>query len=59
MTLKHVWMELNGTLMDVNNITVDDQGKLYVWAHACTENYVKGKYDALRSWRRQSLIGCL
>lgn len=38
-------MELNGTVKDnLEDITVEDEGKLYIWSYANTENDPQGTF---------------
>ena len=42
--LRNVWMEVNGTISDSLEYTIDKRGSLSVWSTGHTLNYPKGFY---------------
>ena len=42
-TLREVWMEVNGTVEGAQHIAIEDEGELYIWAHAKSDGYSQGK----------------
>lgn len=42
--LRNVWMEVNGTISDSLEYTIDQKGSLSVWSTGHTANYPKGFY---------------
>lgn len=41
-TMREVWAELNGTIIGLEDISVENGGKLYIWSYANTEGSPEG-----------------
>ena len=41
-TLRGVWMEVNGTIKGAEDITIEDSGELYLWSYAHTDGNAVG-----------------
>lgn len=42
-TLRDVWAEINATVSGMDEITVENNGELYVWSYARTDGYPEGE----------------
>lgn len=43
MTLREVWVEINGTIEGMDVINVENDGELYIWSYANTDKYDEGQ----------------
>ncbi|XP_070535283.1 uncharacterized protein [Ptychodera flava] len=43
--MRDVWMEVNGTLADIEDFTVESGGLLYFWSYGSTRNQIDGVYQ--------------
>lgn len=43
MTLREVWVEINGTIEGMDVINVENDGELYIWSYANTDGYNEGQ----------------
>ncbi|XP_070535280.1 uncharacterized protein [Ptychodera flava] len=43
--MRDVWMEVNGTLSDIEDFTVESGGLLYFWSYGSTRNKIDGVYQ--------------
>jgi hypothetical protein len=37
--MREVWAEINGTIIGLDDISVENEGELYIWSYANTEGY--------------------
>lgn len=55
--LRDVWMEVNGTISDSEEYTIDRKGSLSVWSTGRTRNYPQGFYHFVNlTVRSQGLL---
>ena len=41
-TLREVWAEVNGTIEGMDDITIENEGRLYIWSYANSDGYDEG-----------------
>ena len=44
-TMREVWAEINGTIIGLEDISVENGGKLYIWSYANTEGSPEGTLE--------------
>ena len=40
--MREVWAEINGTIIGLDDISVENEGELYIWSYANTEGHDEG-----------------
>ena len=45
--MRDVWAELNGTIIGLDDISVENGGKLNIWSYANTKGYPEGTLNLL------------
>ncbi|KAL4226615.1 hypothetical protein ACF0H5_014598 [Mactra antiquata] len=45
-TLRDVWVEINGTIEGMDVVTIENEGGLYIWSYANTDGYNEGQIIA-------------
>ncbi|XP_038052472.1 uncharacterized protein LOC119725183 [Patiria miniata] len=47
LSMRDVWMEINGTLADVGDFTVDSGGMLHMWSYGNSRDQPPGRYECV------------
>jgi len=46
LNMREVWAEINGTIEGMDDVTVENEGELYIWAYANSHGYPQGQIKA-------------